>query len=429
VVRAAFVCLFVVAALLVVNSYAATPGNATATHPPAPPANGTTVIAGQRGHLYGYAPNGSLVFDDHRYGSYWDVDPSPVGGRTVLYAAAEPVAPEQCGGTDCVRNVAGRLNVSTGERTRLFARLVPNRGDEIRWHDVDRVNESHFVVAGIARDRVFVVNATSGLITWQWDAQNHYAVDSGGSYPGDWTHLNDVEVLPGGDIMVSLRNHDQVAFIDRQRGIVENRTLGADGEYGVLYEQHNPDYIPAERGGPAVVVADSQNNRVVEYQRTNGRWTQSWVWRGGRLQWPRDADRLPSGNTLITDSNGDRVLVVDKDGEVVWSVPAELPYEAERLDTGDESAGGRSAATLGLDSRVEPESVAGAAPSWRLWRVLKATAPALPLNAVLYALPRWVGPVNLAPLALAGVAVVGLAGSELFWKRRRIVAGVRERWP
>jgi hypothetical protein len=74
----------------------------------------------------------------------------------------------------------------------------------------------------------------------------------------------------------------------------------------LFYEQHNPDYIPEERGGPAVLVADSENGRVVEYGRTpgngtpvtDGTWERTWQWRDGRLQWPRDADRLPNGGWL-----------------------------------------------------------------------------------------------------------------------------------
>jgi hypothetical protein len=41
------------------------------------------------------------------------------------------------------------------------------------------------------------------------------------------------------------------------------RALGAEDEYDTLYEQHNPDYIPEERGDPAILVAKSQNNQLL----------------------------------------------------------------------------------------------------------------------------------------------------------------------
>jgi hypothetical protein len=54
------------------------------------------------------------------------------------------------------------------------------------------------------------------------------------------------------------------------------------------------------------------------------------------LDWPRDADRLPNGNTLITDSRNHRVLEVDPAGREVWSFTGlALPYEADRLSNGN----------------------------------------------------------------------------------------------
>ena len=58
---------------------------------------------------------------------------------------------------------------------------------------------------------------------------------------------------------------------------------------------------------------------------------------------------------MITDTHGDRVFEVNQQGEIVWSVNVEFPYEAERLGTGDESAVGPSAAKAGLPSRSESD--------------------------------------------------------------------------
>ena len=75
--------------------------------------------------------------------------------------------------------------------------------------------------------------------------------------------------------MISPRNHDQVLFLDPETGLQENWTLGADDDYSVMYEQHNPDYIPESHGGPAVLIADSHNNRIGEYQRQDAGWTRT----------------------------------------------------------------------------------------------------------------------------------------------------------
>jgi len=54
------------------------------------------------------------------------------------------------------------------------------------------------------------------------------------------------------------------------------------------------------------------------------------------LNWPRDADRLANGNTLITDSKNGRVIEVTPEGDVVWEFrDLRMPYEADRLLNGN----------------------------------------------------------------------------------------------
>ncbi len=214
------------------------------------------------------------------------------------------------------------------------------------------MNETTLLIADIGfPDRVYTVDTTTGEVRWEWQVSSAFPPDSGGRYPGDWTHLNDVELLPDGRVMVNLRNHDQVVFVEPGEGIQPNWTLGTDGNHSRLYEPHNPDYVPASRGGPAVVIADSENNRLVEYRRVGGEWRRSWTWADRRLRWPRDADRLPSGRTLVADSHGSRVLVVDRNGTIAASAPfPDGLYDVELLGTGDESHG-PAAHRAGLDSR------------------------------------------------------------------------------
>lgn len=383
--------------------------------------------------LVAFEPNGSVLYYDDSHTRYWDVDPVPGTRTTVEYGFADHRPASACPddwnvsqyGVDrqtweeyydakheaeaCTLNGFERANLSTGEVTRIWSRVTPGKS-ETRYHDVDRVDEAHLLVADIYLDRVFVVNAESGRRGWTWNVSDAYATDeTGGPYPEDWSHVNDVELLPDGRIMASLRNHDRVVFLNRSGGLMEDWTLGEEDDYDVLYEQHNPDYVPAERGGPAVVVADSENNRVVEYRRTvAGRWEQSWTWRDARMQWPRDADRLPNGHTLITDSNGNRVFEVDENGEIVWSVDVAFPYEAERLGTGDESAGGQSARERGLASRTPPAEE-------RFWIALKGLLPGTYLNGLMYVTPPWMGFPQLVASLVGGVAGLGWAVVELHW--------------
>jgi hypothetical protein len=276
-----------------------------------------------------------------------------------------------------------------------------------------------------------------------------------GGKEGDWTHINDVEVLPDGRVMVSVRNMDQVVFLapdtgqDGTWGAQETWSLGTDDRHSVLFEQHNPDYIPASRGGPAVLVADSENGRVVEYERSNETWNRTWGWTDARLQWPRDADRLPSGNTLVVDSHGDRVLEVRPDGRITWSVTVGMPYDAERLGTGDESAGGESMSAIQARQNesnesgvlgVGPDSIRlpggsgdgtvvkpPSGPAAQFWLTLKSVLPPHVVNGLLYMSPSGI---QFSDLVFAAVFLLtGLVwgGLELRWSSRQPLAALRRR--
>ncbi|KAB1189904.1 arylsulfotransferase (asst) [Haloferax sp. MBLA0076] len=425
---ALLVCLGVVSVAAATQS-APTVTDATADDIRVAPADGMTVVAtdsntwlgrerdGPRAsaELVAFAADGTVAYYNGSHTRYWDVDPVEGTTATVEYLYSDHLTPEACGGDEvCTRNGIERVNLTTGEVEVIYSRVTPGK-HSTRWHDGDRIDDDSYVVADIAQDRVFVVNTTSGLVEWAWDAQEDFdTATTGGPYPEDWTHLNDVEVLPNGHIQVSLRNHDRVVYLDRETGLVEERTLG-DGSHDIIYEQHNPDYLVNDDGDDAVLVSDSENNRLVEYRWTDGRWVRSWVWQDDRLQWPRDADRLPNGHTLVTDSNGNRVFELDETGEVVWSIPVAFPYEAERLGTGDESEGGPPAHELGLENRTASGLTVGGD-----GRAQVSILPGPVVNALYYILPQWMGPAALIASSLAGVVALGWAALELRWFPYRV---------
>lgn len=396
-----------------------------------------TVVSEQRGPLKVFDGEETLIEQYERYERYWDVDESPVGQRTLLYTATATGSSDVCDSRPCKTNVVGQLNLTTGEHTELFERTYASRGSK-EWHDVDRVNDTHVAVADIRHDRVFFLNVETDEITWQWNASEHYD-PSQGRGEHDWTHLNDVEVLSDGSVMASIRNMDEIVFIRPGFGVDDAWTLGEEGDHDTIHAQHNSDYIPPARGGPAVVVADSHNNRIIEYQRVNGTWTQTWSWSDVRAQWTRDGDRLPSGNTLVTDTNGGRVLEVGRDGTVVWSVEATRAYEAERLGTGDESATGESTTRLraraGADSEGGANGSAGADTeppstfSVDAWRTFKAMAPPFLLNSLLFVLSPWLDPVQLLPVLIALVVAVLWSISEFYWRYRPTIVFRETREP
>lgn len=374
---------------------------------------------GDEGEIIAFGPNGEVVRKNSSLRTYFDVDPDPAESKTVIYSGATQLSSDECGADPgCFRVVIERLNITTGETSRLYSRLVPKTGP-VRMHDFDRINKTHIVVADIEDDEVSIVNLENEMREWTWSARSDFPPESGGQYAksGRWTHVNDVEKINDTTYMVSLRNHDQVVFVNTRRGLLENRTLGSDGNHDILYEQHNPDYISSAAGGQSVVVADSENNRIVEYQRANSGWNRTWIWQDVELEWPRDADRLPSGATLITDSHGDRVIEVNENGEIVWGVKAHYPYEAERLGSGDESTGGASANELGYSSRTFTPTVQAASKTSHLDRIVKYMIPNKIIHGLMYITPYWVGVKEFVALFLLLGTAVCWGGAELYFSR------------
>jgi len=378
--------------------------------PIAPPANGTTVVTTQKyrhNFIVAFSPDGRVRYFDDSLDRYHDVDPAPNGSHTVEFVGAEYDG-------DTTHEVVRRVNLTTGDTTEVYRYAVPRTDRPHRWHDADRVGPHRLAVADIGRDSVFVVDTRTGERTYEWSAQSAYDLDSGGPFPRDWTHVNDVEHLPDGRYMVSLRNQDSVVFVEPGSGVDAAWTLGADDDYRVLNEQHNPDYIPGER--PAVLIADSQNDRIVEYRRQNGSWTRTWVWTDDAMAWPRDADRLPNGHTLIGDTNSGRVLEVDRDGDVVWEIDGVGVYDVERIGTDRPHPDTAPADRLGLDPRPPATDATGPAA-----RLVTALLPPVVRNSVGFVAPLWLsaaGRVAAATAVLSGTLAVAVVVGHRVYRYR-----------
>ena len=355
---------------------------------------------------------------------YYDVDPLPDGDLLV---------------TSISRRETVVLRMDRATREVEWREQIAIRDT----HDVDLLPNGNLVVAnmrnydeatGVSNDRIFVYDRETDTITWEWRFRDSYPNDTDDGFGEDWTHVNDVDPVDNGSaFLVSPRNFDQVIKVDRETGDIVWR-LGEDGAHETLHEQHNPDLLRGPGGEPTVLVADSENDRVVEYARRDGEWERTWTLRGN-LNWPRDADRLPNGNTLVTDTLNQRVIEVTPTGEVVWEYYATWgPYDAERVATGDGSNGPTMAAQNVTGSYEVTGGQSDAAARIGPGEWLTVTFSATPLDTAAEALanrwahvvpwarPVWMAPWSAAYLALALLVGLAWAGAEAVLARRQIAA-------
>jgi hypothetical protein len=292
--------------------------------------------------------SGRVITNGAKYDTTWFYDVDPLENGNLLVTSTNPE-----------ETVVMELDPETNTA------VWTERLDIHDTHDVDLINGDQLLVAnmrqtedGVANDRVFVYDRSNDSIVWEWRFRDHYPNSTDGGFSGDWTHLNDVDKVGEGRYLASPRNFDQVVLIDRSTNEVTAQ-LGSDGDHSVLHEQHNPDWLVSESGNATILVADSENDRVVEYERRDGSWTRTWSVDG--FNWPRDADRLENGNTLVTDTLNHRVVEVAPNGTVVWEFYASWgPYDAER---GPAGSNGPTIADLNATGNYTVSGGAGIGPA------------------------------------------------------------------
>ena len=150
---------------------------------------------------------------------------------------------------------------------------------------------------------------------------------------GDSFHTNTLHVVKEngpspfakGRILLSMRHLDALALLDpRSRRMVWSASGDSRNQWeGVGFRrQHDPQILDNGNlllfdNGPE----EGSSSRVLELPPGPG--AAAWIYAGTEEEpfWSRTcgtAQRLPNGNTLITESDGGRALEVTRSGEIVW---------------------------------------------------------------------------------------------------------------
>ncbi len=179
-----------------------------------------------------------------------------------------------------------------------------------------------------------------GETVWEWHAWEHLdpAVDIRNSQDTrmEWTHGNSVDQLPNGDALVSFRNINTVVIADRETGEVTWKLttptiLDPQSEEEAfipspLAQQHNASVLP---NGNVLIFDNGAHrpdnsvpfSRVIEVDPETSKIV--WKYQDFSLMnfvspFISGAQRLPNGNTLITEGNFGRIFEVTAEGELVW---------------------------------------------------------------------------------------------------------------
>jgi outer membrane protein assembly factor BamB len=173
-------------------------------------------------------------------------------------------------------------------------------------------------------DKLVEINP-QGEIVWEWKCHEHLDFETDVYCPlehrAEWTHMNTCTVLPDGDILGSFRTLDLIVKIDKKTGDVVWR-FGS----GKIAHQHEPTLMD---NGNILVFDNGEHRKYSKYSYTRLIEIDPAT---GKIVWEYKDDppfswfcgcqggcqRLPNGNTIISDTMIGRVFEVTHDGETVW---------------------------------------------------------------------------------------------------------------
>ncbi|EXU88010.1 hypothetical protein P354_32165 [Streptomyces noursei PD-1] len=164
-----------------------------------------------------------------------------------------------------------------------------------------------------------------GRLLWSWNAADHLDPDAYALHPAysreHWPLINSVLPLADGDVLVSLRSSSAVIVVNRATGEVRWRTAP-----GLVSQQHHPTELPNGNflifdNGVFRPDCDVPYSRVIEVDRATG--AVVWEYHDPAREaffapFMGSAQRLPNGNTLVTDSPGGRLFEVTAEGRLCW---------------------------------------------------------------------------------------------------------------
>lgn len=253
----------------------------------------------------------------------------------------------------------------------VVAQFDPEKAGHLFHHDVVRLPNGNILAMGFSFQDVdyggsegvlhvagdsLTEFAPDGEVVWRWDTFDHmdpqrrregfdtvfppiYDPDTG-ELCKDWTHGNGLHYIAEDDsILMSFRHQDWVIKIDHSTGDIVWR-FGEEGDFTLgdgtwFYHQHSPQLqsdgsillYDNANDNPNLPEADWQS-RAVRYEIDETNKTATQVWEDDEAAFMSeamgDADRMPGGHILVTDS----AIGLNISGDMIHARVRELDPEA-----------------------------------------------------------------------------------------------------
>lgn len=213
-----------------------------------------------------------------------------------------------------------------------FCRMDSGNTMVLRWEEIpeDVAAKVKGGVPGTERDGVIWGDAfqeidRDGNIVWEWHGYDHLDPEEYIICPlcrrADWTHCNNCEVLPDGNILTTSFTMNSILIIDKKTGAIKWRWGQEE-----LGHPHNPTLL--DNGNILVFdnglhrpMINQTYSRILEIEKETGKIV--WEYMDTTptyfsAPFISGCQRLPNGNTFICAGPTGHFFEVTKAGEIVW---------------------------------------------------------------------------------------------------------------
>jgi outer membrane protein assembly factor BamB len=213
-----------------------------------------------------------------------------------------------------------------------FCRMDNGNTMVLRWEEIpkDVAAKVKGGVPGTERDGVIWGDAfqeidRDGNMVWEWHGYDHLDPEEYVICPlcrrADWTHCNNCEILPDGNILTTSFTMNSILIIEKKTGAIKWRWGQEE-----LGHPHNPTLL--DNGNILVFdnglhrpMVNQTYSRILEVEQETGKIV--WEYMDATptyfsAPFISGSQRLPNGNTFICTGPTGHFFEVTKGGEIVW---------------------------------------------------------------------------------------------------------------
>ena len=265
-------------------------------------------------------------------------------------------------------NSFGRLDDAklTNENTILIAAekgvYEIDREGKVIWsyktkvsHDVDKLSNGNILINyawGAKGSKKIIEVDNNKNVVWTWDGMTTHNVEPfADAYASDsktfgsnktWIHNNGVTVLEDDTFLISMRDFQEIIWINRKADIIKKYIFKCDAKKRALLTSGkirgcNP-HEPQQLQNGNIVVGLRNPNRAIEFNPETDEIV--WQWRSPKSKaygTIRDVDKLKNGNFIVV--TGSHLLEINSNGEVVLDIGAKeslsqdhrILYKAQKI--------------------------------------------------------------------------------------------------